>query len=193
MPSAPERPFASLSPFEQRLKLLSEREGKKPAQLVPGLSTDTVNKWRREAAAGKPPPRGDALHAFATALGVTVDWLLDPTPISRDAGLSSGNEEPAPVRTVELDTHRDRLWIRAGLIQAGFDRGIASDVALSVQFKDAQSPEAVLEGAKQIARLAVAESKGKLITGRQETHPAEPPPVGDFDKAVGKRKPRAGK
>jgi transcriptional regulator with XRE-family HTH domain len=99
MPVSPERPFAELSPFEQRLKLLSERAGKKPAQLVPGLSSDTVNKWRREAAEGKPPPRGDALQKFAETLDVPVDWLLDPTPLSRDAQIPSAREHVAKWRT----------------------------------------------------------------------------------------------
>ncbi len=183
MPSSPERPFGQLSPFEQRLKLLSEREGRKPAQLFDGLSSDTVNKWRRESANGKPPPPGPALHAFATALGVTVEWLLSPAPLARDAEIPSAHAlarpAPTPTRTIELDTHRDRLWIQTALEASGYSRGVSYEVALTIQLKGSESPEETLRRAKQAADIAEAHAKGKLITGPQPEHTKEPPTVGD--------------
>jgi transcriptional regulator with XRE-family HTH domain len=138
MPVSPERPFAQLSPFEQRLKLLSEREGRKPAQLAPGLSSDTVNKWRREAAQGKPPPRGEALQKFADALDVPVDWLLEPQPLARDAKIPSGREFLTKWRSeFERMSGEVEKRLQAGTIGApptgreGIDRAkkIARDIA----------------------------------------------------------------
>lgn len=85
---------------------------------------------------------------------------------------------PTPTRTVELDTHRDRLWVRSALEAAGFTRGVASDVALTVQFQGAESPEEALARAKELAHIVAADSKGKLTTSPQPPHPKKPPKVG---------------
>ncbi len=85
---------------------------------------------------------------------------------------------PTPTRTIELDTHRDRLWIRSALEAAGFPRGVASDVALTVQFQGAESPEEALARAKELAEIVVADPKGKLITSPQPPHPKKPPKAG---------------
>jgi hypothetical protein len=93
MPAAPERPFAELSPFEQRLRVLAERARRPIAQLVDGLSPDTLNKLRRQSAVnGKPPPIGKAIQELSKQHDVPIDWIVEQTPIKADAPIPSASE-----------------------------------------------------------------------------------------------------
>lgn len=95
MPAAPERPFADLSPFEQRLRLLAERARRPIAQLATGLSSDTLNKIRRASAKGEAPPVGRAIKELSAQHDVPIEWLIEQTPITPDAPIPSASAKTA--------------------------------------------------------------------------------------------------
>ncbi|HEY3254555.1 MAG TPA: hypothetical protein VGJ91_11425, partial [Polyangiaceae bacterium] len=107
------RPFDDLSPFEQRIQLLAERAGKKPAALAsPPLSADTVNNWCRKAAKNRPPGHTPELHRFAAIVRVSVNWLLDPTPLEPGAKIPPIDDEASAGRPVAETATPPTLTLR---------------------------------------------------------------------------------
>jgi transcriptional regulator with XRE-family HTH domain len=118
----------------------------------------------------------DALRAYAFNGAISLADLLKSRIPGTEVDLASP-QKAAPSRALETGTNRDRLWLRTALEQAGIDRGTASDVALSIQFSGAQSPDDVLTSALGIAR-AIADPKRAAREAQAAPHPKEPPTVG---------------
>lgn len=167
----------------------------KALRLALGLTVDGVlGQARRpqiiEAEAGRDRLRGqllfwyaeatdlpvEPLRAYAFGKGVTLDSLL--------AQRVPAENPSQGTTTMELDTHRDRLWLQTALVEAGFDRGLSADVALSLELIGSESTDETLRRAKLAAHMVRADSKGKLITAPQPPHPKKPPKVGRSRRAA---------
>lgn len=94
----PPLPFTEQPPFEQRITVLSEATGVRPAKLGvnAGFSINLIPQWIEEARAGKLlPGTYDRRQAFADHFKVPLEWLQSP------ARLPPGSRAPIAGRPVE--------------------------------------------------------------------------------------------
>jgi hypothetical protein len=88
LPRFPPLHFEQLSPFEQRIRLLSEATGLSHKELgeAAGLSRETVPKWVDQARKGALLPGKHAGHMkLASAHRVPIEWLTSPEPLAPGA------------------------------------------------------------------------------------------------------------
>jgi hypothetical protein len=180
MPAAPKVPFEKLSAFEQRIRLLEEDRGK-PRSLMARehLSKDTVSNWCRKAANGHPPQINQQIQAFADELGVTTSWLLDPTPLDRNAKVPGVADSTGKTPTTSIDT---RKIIDAALRAAGIESGIAASAALHVEFRGLEDLPRALGSQIELERARLRTSEigdgyvkktAKRIRARGRKHASE--------------------
>jgi hypothetical protein len=98
-------PYGEQSPFEQRIRLLSETTGLLLSQLgtAAGLSYDALPRWIAETRAGKALPGTYTNRAqLAEFCGVDVAWLNSPEPLAPGTKAPTKGAAPAAVGTLEL-------------------------------------------------------------------------------------------
>jgi hypothetical protein len=137
-------PHSKLTPLEQRIQALCERERVEASALgiAVGFSTDTVNQWLRKIREGSLPGRLEQWVQLARHYKVSLDWLLDPTPLP--AGYELGKDNFGETDIADEVVHLPEslpVWVRATLHLISKYPGQAQEIVPAVALAAELDPE----------------------------------------------------
>jgi hypothetical protein len=187
MPRGAPIPHSKMTSLEQRIRALCEREGVEESVLgmQADLSSDTVGQWVRKSRDGSLPGRLEQWLKLARRYNLSLDWLLDPTPLppgfelgKTDIELTAVGDE---VAALGIDGSPDWLGVAARLAERYPHQARELVAAAARAARADKSPQTATE-AVALIRLQMSSTRAPAPSGSSAARAPDAAGVGGSGK-----------